>query len=66
MDELLPKTMLDAVGIFFRVCGVMILEVIINQWILIPIVILIVLIFFATKYFVKVVRDIKRLEGVMK
>ncbi|XP_011701011.1 PREDICTED: multidrug resistance-associated protein 4-like, partial [Wasmannia auropunctata] len=66
LDELLPKTMLEAIQIFFIVCGVMIIEVIINQWMLIIIVILIVLLFFATKFYLKVVQDVKRLEGVMK
>ncbi|KAG5342175.1 L259 protein, partial [Acromyrmex charruanus] len=66
MDEWLPKLMLEAIQGFCVVCGIMIMEAIINQWMLILIAILVVLFFFATKSYMKIGQDLKRLEGVMK
>ncbi|KYQ56410.1 Multidrug resistance-associated protein 4, partial [Trachymyrmex zeteki] len=66
MDEWLPKTMLDTIQGYSVVCGIMIMEAIINQWILILIAIIVVLFFFVTKFYMKIGQDIKRLEGVMK
>jgi len=66
MDELLPKAMLEALQVFCVVCGIMIMEAILNKWMLIPIVILVVLFFFMTKFYLKTAQDVKRLEGVSK
>ncbi|KAG5330248.1 L259 protein, partial [Acromyrmex charruanus] len=66
MDEWLPKLMLEAIQGFCVVCGIMIMEAIINQWMLILIAILVVLFFFATKSYMKIGQDLKRLEDVMK
>ncbi|KAG5335593.1 MRP4 protein, partial [Acromyrmex heyeri] len=66
MDEWLPKLMLEAIQGFCVVCSIMIMEAIINQWMLILIAVLIVLFFFAMKSYLKIGQDLKRLEGVMK
>ena len=66
MDEWLPKLMLEAFQGFCVICGIMIMEVIINQWMLIMIVILVILFFFVTKSYMKIGQDLKRLEGVSK
>ncbi|KAG5324835.1 MRP4 protein, partial [Pseudoatta argentina] len=66
MDEWLPKLMLESIQGFCVVCGIMIMEAIINQWMLILIAILVVLFFFATKSYMKIGQDLKRLEGVIK
>ncbi|KAG5324089.1 L259 protein, partial [Pseudoatta argentina] len=66
MDEWLPKLMLEAIQEFCVVCGIMIVEAIINQWMLILIAVLIVLFFFATISYMKIGQDLKRLKGVMK
>ncbi|XP_011700174.1 PREDICTED: probable multidrug resistance-associated protein lethal(2)03659, partial [Wasmannia auropunctata] len=66
IDELLPKSMLDTLQICVVVCGIIIIEMIINQWILIPTVILVVLFFFATKFYLKTAENVRRLEGVTK
>ncbi|KAG5324170.1 L259 protein, partial [Acromyrmex heyeri] len=58
--------MLEAIQGFCVVCGIMIMEAIINQWMLILIAVLVVLFFFATKSDMKIGQDLKRLEGVMK
>ncbi|EGI64853.1 Putative multidrug resistance-associated protein lethal(2)03659 [Acromyrmex echinatior] len=70
VDEWLPKLMLEANQRFCVVCDIMIMEAIINQWIinqwmLILIAILVVLFFFATKSYIKIGQDLKRLEGNM-
>ncbi|KAG5331515.1 MRP4 protein, partial [Acromyrmex charruanus] len=66
MDELLPKVMLEALQGCCVVCGIMIMEAIINQWMLIFITIVIVLFFFMTKFCLKTIQSVKRLEGVTK
>ncbi|XP_011635942.1 multidrug resistance-associated protein 4-like [Pogonomyrmex barbatus] len=66
MDEFLPKIMLEAIQVGCVVCGIMVMEAIINVWMLIPIVILIILFFFATKFYLKTAQNVKRLEGVTK
>ncbi|KAG5309273.1 MRP4 protein, partial [Acromyrmex insinuator] len=66
MDELLSKLMLEAIQGFCVVCGIMIMEAIINQWMLILIAVLIILFFFATKSYPEDGQDLNRLEGVMK
>ncbi|KAG5307302.1 MRP4 protein, partial [Acromyrmex insinuator] len=53
----LPKLMLEVV------CGIMIMEAIINQWMLILTAVLVVLFFFAKSY-MKIGQDLKCLEGV--
>lgn len=66
MDELLPKVMLEAIQIFCVVCGIIIMEVIINQWLLIFVAILAVLFYFMGKIYLRTAQNIKRLEGVSK
>lgn len=66
MDELLPKVMLEALQVCCVVCGIMTMEAIINQWMLIPIVGLAVLFYFMTKFYLKTAQNVKRLEGVSK
>ena len=66
MDEWLPKLMLEAIQGFCVARGIMIMEAIINQWMLIWIAILIILFFFATKSYMKIGQDLKCLEDVSK
>jgi len=66
MDEWLLKLMLEAIQGFCVACGIMIMETIINQWMLILIAILVILFFFATKFYMKIAQDLKRLEGISK
>ncbi|KAG5307336.1 MRP4 protein, partial [Acromyrmex insinuator] len=66
MDELLPKVMLEALQGCCVVCGIMIMEAILIQWMLIFITIVIVLFFFMTKFCLKTIQSVKRLEGVTK
>lgn len=66
MDELLPRAMLEALQMCSVVFGIMVMEVIIIQWMLILVVILIVLFYFSTKIYLKTAQNVKRLEGVTK
>lgn len=66
MDEQLPKVMLEALQITFVICGILVMEAIINQWMLIPIIILIVLFLLGTKFYLKTAQNVKRLEGIGK
>ncbi|KYN37245.1 Multidrug resistance-associated protein 4 [Trachymyrmex septentrionalis] len=63
MDEWLSKLMLEAIQGFCVVCSIMTMEAIINQWMLILIATLVILFFFATKSYMKIGQDLKRLEG---
>ncbi|XP_011707130.1 PREDICTED: probable multidrug resistance-associated protein lethal(2)03659, partial [Wasmannia auropunctata] len=66
MDELLPKKTLETIQIFLSICGVIVIEIIINQWMLIPTVFVVVLFFFVTKFYLKIVQNMKRLDGITK
>lgn len=66
MDEQLPKVMLEALQMTFVICGILVMEAIINQWMLIPIIILIVLFLLGTKFYLKTAQNVKRLEGIGK
>jgi len=66
MDELLPRTMIDSIQINFVVCAILIMEMIINYWMAIPIIILVLVFIFMTKFYLKTAQSIKRLEGVSK
>ncbi|XP_071641737.1 ATP-binding cassette subfamily C member 4-like isoform X2 [Temnothorax longispinosus] len=66
MDELLPRVMLEALQAFCTVCGVLTMEAIINQWILIPIAVLSVLFYFVTIFYLRIAQNFKRLEGISK
>ncbi|XP_036147849.1 multidrug resistance-associated protein 4 [Monomorium pharaonis] len=66
MDETLPKVMLESFQLICTLCGVMIMEVILNPWMLIIIMVLIILFFFTTKFYLSIAQNVKRLEGVTK
>ncbi|XP_036142951.1 multidrug resistance-associated protein 4-like isoform X2 [Monomorium pharaonis] len=66
MDEMLPTVMLQTLQIICFVCGVMIIQVILNPWMSIIIMVLTVLLFFTTKFYVSTAQNVKRLEGKTK
>lgn len=66
MDEVLPKIMLEGLQMIFVICGILIMEMIINHWMLIPVVILSVLFTLLTKYYLSTAQNVKRLEGISK
>ncbi|XP_044009118.1 ATP-binding cassette sub-family C member 4-like [Aphidius gifuensis] len=66
MDELLPKTMLEAVQIFLVMIGILVMIVIVNLWMLIPIFIIGIIFYNVRIYFLKTAQDLKRIEGTAK
>ncbi|XP_036143534.1 multidrug resistance-associated protein 4 isoform X2 [Monomorium pharaonis] len=66
IDEILPRAMLEALQIICVVCGTIIVEVILDPSMLIVIMILAVLVFFTTKFYLSTAQNIKRMEGVTK
>lgn len=66
IDEILPRVMLEAIQIMFVVIGILIMEVIINCWMLIPIATLIIVFVLVTKFYLRTAQNVKRLEGVSK
>ncbi|XP_039312480.1 multidrug resistance-associated protein 4-like isoform X1 [Solenopsis invicta] len=66
MDEILPKAMLEVLQLGCVVCGMFTMEAIINPWMLIPIILLVILFFFMTKFYLRTAQNVKRLEGIMK
>ncbi|XP_070149139.1 ATP-binding cassette sub-family C member 4-like isoform X2 [Polyergus mexicanus] len=66
IDEMLPKIMLKALQIDSALLAILIMESILNQWMIIPIMILAILFFFITKSYLRTVQNLKRLEGISK
>lgn len=64
MDELLPKTMLEAIQMCLVLCGILIMEVIINYWMVIPMAILAILFYMMIKFYLRTAQHLRRLEGV--
>lgn len=66
MDELLPKAMLSAIQVFLVMMGIFVLVIIVNVWMIIPIVIMAIIFYYVRFYFLSTAQDIKRLEGIGK
>lgn len=66
MDELLPKIMLEAIQMVVVMGGILIMEIIINHWMLIPMLVMLTLYGLLTKYYLRTAQNVKRLEGVSK
>ncbi|XP_043284009.1 probable multidrug resistance-associated protein lethal(2)03659 isoform X2 [Venturia canescens] len=66
MDELFPKAMLEALQIFFVMIGILVMVAVVNNWMVIPMVIIAVAAYFIRIFYLNTAQDIKRLEGVAK
>ncbi|XP_011149209.1 multidrug resistance-associated protein 4-like [Harpegnathos saltator] len=66
MDEMLPKIMLEAIQLISVMGGILIMEAIINYWMLIPIALLAIVFMLVTKIYLRTAQDVKRLEGITK
>ncbi|XP_012278420.1 probable multidrug resistance-associated protein lethal(2)03659 isoform X2 [Orussus abietinus] len=66
MDELLPKTLLDALQIFGVMIGILVLVVIVNPWMIISIVVITGVLYVAQIHFKRTVQSLKRIEGIAK
>jgi len=63
VDEILPRTMIEALQIFTVMIGIIIQVLIINWWILFPTIIMSVLYNEIRKFYISTAQTIKRLEG---
>ncbi|XP_014467786.1 PREDICTED: multidrug resistance-associated protein 4-like [Dinoponera quadriceps] len=66
MDEVLPKMMLETLQLIFVMGGIVLMEMIINYWMLIPFAIITILFVLVTKIYLSTAYDMKRLEAVTK
>ncbi|XP_014467785.1 PREDICTED: multidrug resistance-associated protein 4-like [Dinoponera quadriceps] len=66
MDELLPKIMLEALQLTVVMGGILVMEIIINYWMLIAIAILGIIFLLVTKVCLRTAQNTKRLEAVTK
>ncbi|XP_076757864.1 ATP-binding cassette sub-family C member 4 isoform X2 [Xylocopa sonorina] len=66
MDEILPRVTMESIQVFLIVVGIILMVVIINNWMLIPLVILLTLFLFGRIWFLKTTQTVKRLEGATK
>ena len=66
MDELLPTALVEGVQIFFVMLGIFIMVIIVNYWMIIPIILMMILYNQIRIYYLKTAQALKRLEGVSK
>ncbi|KAK0084066.1 hypothetical protein PV325_007667 [Microctonus aethiopoides] len=66
MDEILPKTILEALQIVLVMIGVLIVIIIVNPWMAVPIIIIGIIFYIIQRYCHNTIQDIKRLESVAK
>lgn len=66
VDELLPKTILDALQNALNMLGLITVTAVVNPYFLIPILLLSILFQFIQKIYLKTSKNVKRLEGISK
>ncbi|XP_035718149.1 multidrug resistance-associated protein 4-like isoform X2 [Vespa mandarinia] len=66
VDELLPKPMIEVIQISLVTLGIIIIEIIVNYWTIIPFIILGIFTYFIKIIYVRTVQSIKRYESICK
>ncbi|XP_059049414.1 ATP-binding cassette sub-family C member 4-like [Achroia grisella] len=66
IDELLPRTILITLQMYFSMTSVLILNAVALPWTLIPTVILVIVFIFLLRWYLKAAQAVKRLEGTTK
>ena len=66
LDELLPKTFLGSIQRVLLMFASIIIPTVTNPWLLFPVVPLILLILYISKYYLKTSRELKRLESICR
>lgn len=64
VDEMLPKSILDASQNILSVLGSVIVAAVVNPYFLLPVVILLILFILIRKVYLKTSKNLKRLEGI--
>lgn len=66
IDELLPKPMIEVIQISLVTLGIIIMEIIVNYWTIIPLIILAIFTYLIKLVYIATVQSIKRYEGICK
>ncbi|XP_029164634.1 multidrug resistance-associated protein 4-like isoform X2 [Nylanderia fulva] len=66
IDELLPKILLEALQLNTVLIAILIMDVILNKWMIISIVIVAISFILMTKFYLRTAQSMKRLEGITK
>nr|CAD7455364.1 unnamed protein product [Timema tahoe] len=66
VDEILPKALLDATQILVTALGALVVSVIINYLFIIPVCVIGFICYFIRELYLKISKDLKRLEGITK
>lgn len=66
MDEVLPRAILDASQILTILVGVLVMVVIVNNWMILPIIVMSGIFYVVRTYYLKTAQNISRLAGVSK
>lgn len=66
VDEILPSVMMDVIQIFLSLFGIIVVIGIVNQYMLIPTVIIGIIFYFLRNFYLKTSRSVKRLEAISK
>ena len=66
LDELLPKTFLEAIQYVLLVFAALIVPTVTNPWLLFVVVPLTVLVVYICRYYLKTSRELKRLESIYR
>lgn len=66
MDELLPKAILDAAQAVLAIAGAMLVILVVQPFFSIPVLILLVVLLYARRIYLKTSQNTRRLEGISK
>ena len=66
MDELLPVALEDAISLFLRALGVMIINSVANWFSVLIAIPTIIVFIWLRQYYLKTAREVKRLDGIMR
>nr|CAD7424074.1 unnamed protein product [Timema monikensis] len=66
VDEILPKALLDATQILVTALGALVVSVIVNYLFIIPVCVIGFICYFIREVYLKISKDLKRLEGITK
>nr|CAD7403867.1 unnamed protein product [Timema cristinae] len=66
VDEILPKALLDATQILVTALGALVVSVIVNYLFIIPVCVIGFICYFIREIYLKISKDLKRLEGITK
>ncbi|XP_066999504.1 ATP-binding cassette sub-family C member 4 [Anabrus simplex] len=66
IDELLPRALLEAVQIFLVMSGILTMVLLVNYWLLLPMLVIGTFFYLISVVFLTTARNVKRLEGITR